>query len=389
MGRLALSLPNVRRYYVALTRGVMRADVARIAMLYVYGGWYVDTDVLCARELSELAAPELDGGEEIVLIEQPRKRNEEVGLAVANFLIGASPHHPLWNATLDNVAARVRALRSTIRADASHQLVLSTTGSGAITEALQELSRRARTPPPRVTQLVEQVPSWLLRQASLSPRAARRGQRTHAGGHLGGGRTAAVMPSSWYEGAPRGGAALRGGAAVCYHLNYFSWGKAWKSFVAGRQRGHQRGGSRKARLARKPKAPGAFAGQELGRRQRGTEARDVPVSALARIPLAKARLTADKPAVATTLAAIRAQVSGALALALGFAPHPHALPLAVALYHPLLLLLCPRPTLPPPPPTRATPHTGNVAARLRAQQQRRRAPAGAPVGEHAAAREQW
>ena len=150
--------------------------------------------------------------------------------------------------------------------------VLSTTGSGAITEALQELSRRARTPPPRVTQLVEQVPSWLLRQAGLSPRAARRGQRTHAGGHLGGKRTAAVMPSWWYKGAPaRGGTALRGGVAVCYHLNYFSWGKAWKSFVAGRQRDHQRGGSRKARLARESTA--TFACPET--RTRGQVARSV------------------------------------------------------------------------------------------------------------------
>ena len=204
MGRLALSLPNARRSYVALTTGVMRADVARIAMLYVYGGWYVDTDVLCARELSELAAPELDGGQELVLIEQPGKRNEEVGL-VANFLIGATPHHPLWNATLDNVAARVRALRSTIRADASHRLVLSTTGSSAITEAVQELSRRASTPPPRVTQLVEQVPSWLLRQAGLSPRASRRGQRTHAGGHLGGGASGASGASLPLKPKLRGG----------------------------------------------------------------------------------------------------------------------------------------------------------------------------------------
>ena len=41
---------------------------------YVYGGWYVDTDVLCARKLSELAAL---GEQELVLIEQPRTRKEK------------------------------------------------------------------------------------------------------------------------------------------------------------------------------------------------------------------------------------------------------------------------------------------------------------------------
>ena len=364
MGRLAFSLPNVRGTYTALTTGVMRADVARIAILYVYGGWYVDTDVLCARELSELAAP---GEQELVLIEQPSKTGEErfVGsrrslrksappsdMHVANFLMGSTPHHPLWNATLANVAGRVHALHSTIRA--SHQLVLSTTGSSAITEAWQELSHRASTPPPLCpAQLVEQVPSWLLRRAGLSPKAGREGRRSHAGGHTGGQMTAAVMPPM----------ALHGGA-VCYHLNFFSWGKAWKSSAAGRpkvkQSSHLTGASREARVARGPKASGAFDGLGLGRRrrQRGAERRDVPVSALARIPLAKARMTANQPAAADTLAEIRRQVSGS--------PSPSSLPLTRTFSLALKVALvrspcyfCPRPTL----TCRAT---GKIAARLRA-----------------------
>ena len=106
-------------------------------------------------------------------------------------------------------------------------------------------------------------------------------------------------------------------------------GKAWKSFAVGRQRVHQSsrltGGSRETRVARGPKASGAFEGLGLGRRrrrQRGAKRRDVPVSALARIPLAKARMTANQPAAAATLAAIRKQVN---ALALTFAPHPQPL----------------------------------------------------------------
>ena len=367
MGRLAFSLPNVRGIYAALTTGVMRADVARIAILYVYGGWYVDTDVLCARKLSELAFP---GEQELVLIEQPSTKDEKrfVGswrslrksappseVHVANFLMGSAPHHPLWNATLANVAGRVHALHNTIRADASHQLVLSTTGSSAITEAWQELSHRASIPPPLCpAQLVEQVPSWLLRRAGLSPKAGREGRRTHAGGHTGGQMTAAVMPPM----------ALYGGA-VCYHLNFFSWGKAWKSFAAGRPKVHQSshltGASREARMARGPiKASGAFDGLGLGRRRRqqGAERHGAPVSALARIPLAKARMTANQPAAADTLAAIRRQVSGS--------PSPSPLPLthtpSPSPSRSLILspcYFCPRPTL----TCRAT---GKVAARLRA-----------------------
>eukprot|EP00964_Phaeocystis_antarctica_P162752 scaffold137631_cov96-Phaeocystis_antarctica.AAC.1 len=105
--------------------------------------------------------------------------------------------------------------------------------------------------------------------------------------------------------------ALQGGA-VCYHLNLFSWENAWKSFAAGRQRvqsSRLMGGSRQARVARGPKASGAFDGLGLGRRrrQRGAERRDEPVSALARIPPAKAGITANQPAGAETLAAIRKQ----------------------------------------------------------------------------------
>ena len=142
-------------------------------------------------------------------------------------------------------------------------------------------------------------------------------------------------------------------------------GKAWKSFAVGRQRVHQSsrltGGSRETRMARGPKASGAFEGLGLGRRrrrQRGAKRRDVPVSALARIPLAKARMTANQPAAADTLAAIRRQVSGS--------PSPSPLPLthtpSPSPSRSLILspcYFCPRPTL----TCRAT---GKVAARLRA-----------------------
>ena len=355
MGRLAFSLPVVRGAYAALTTGVMRSDMARVAILYVYGGWYVDTDVLCARKLSELAAL---GEQELVLIEQPRTRKEKrfggrrrrleklswkrisslrksappSEVEVANFLMGSAPHHPLWNATLANVAGRVNR----IRADASHELVLSTTGSSAITEAWLELSRRASAQPPRATQLVEQVPSWLLHQAGLSE-AGRGGQRTHASGHIEGGRTAAVMPSF----------PLQGGA-VCYHLNLFSWKNAWKSFAAGRQRvqsSRLMGGLRQARVARGPKASGAFdgLGLERRRRQRGAERRDEPVSALARIPPAKAGITANQPAGAETLAAIRKQVSGSPSQRVQSLSSPspltHTLALALTVAHPPPLLL--------------------------------------------------
>jgi len=160
MGLAVNSMPNdIFSTYPLLNMGVMRADTARLAIMFAYGGWYLDTDILCAgnlprcptpapyyrrpvgrlcrctRPVSELVAP----GEELVLVEQPSTAMH--GGGVANFLMGSAPKHPLWNATLTHIArhatSQLHGLPGLLLAkNASHRQVLAITGSQAITHAV-------------------------------------------------------------------------------------------------------------------------------------------------------------------------------------------------------------------------------------------------------------
>ena len=131
MGLAVNSMPNdISSTYPLLNMGVMRADTARLAIMFAYGGWYLDTDILCTRPVSELVAP----GEELVLVEQPSTAMH--GGGVANFLMGSAPKHPLWNATLTHIAQHATSqLHGLLAKNASHRQVLAITGSQAITHA--------------------------------------------------------------------------------------------------------------------------------------------------------------------------------------------------------------------------------------------------------------
>ena len=70
--------------YKSLPFGVMRADVWRVAILYVYGGLYMDTDCECIKPISEWLNPEdsLIVGEEM--------DNDDL----YNCMFASEPRHP-------------------------------------------------------------------------------------------------------------------------------------------------------------------------------------------------------------------------------------------------------------------------------------------------------
>ena len=279
--------------YLALPVGVMRADMARYAILHAFGGWYADTDVLCEQQVDQLAAP----GEQLVLAVQPAGKNgEEPQLGVSNFLMGSVAGHPIWLATLEVIAARVRARLGGngslhTRPGNMRMAVLEITGAIAMSQALVQMRWPAgggafpRPGAPRAASLVENVPRTLLEAAGFVGHARKAAMRA-------GDRLSAVFGPS--------------GAPVCYHLNFFSWGKSWRTYVAGAAGppGGQSGGNKRSRGAalRSHRWP--------GRQQRRAKRWDVPAAALERIPPRISRFTANQPAAAETLAAIREQVRG-------------------------------------------------------------------------------
>jgi mannosyltransferase OCH1-like enzyme len=70
--------------YISLPFGVMRADVWRVAVVYINGGIYADTDTDCIVSVSEWLKPD---DRLIIAVEQSNG-------ALANFIFAASPKHP-------------------------------------------------------------------------------------------------------------------------------------------------------------------------------------------------------------------------------------------------------------------------------------------------------
>jgi hypothetical protein len=80
--------------YKNLPLGIMRADVWRIAVIYINGGVYCDTDVICINNLSPLIE-----NQELVIF------NESTG-GTSNFFFAAKPNHPALKTVLNLMVKR-------------------------------------------------------------------------------------------------------------------------------------------------------------------------------------------------------------------------------------------------------------------------------------------
>ena len=96
--------------YLRLPFGVMRADVARYAILHAHGGWYFDTDYKLRRPIGDdlMAAAcviplEYDEGD--VRAETGRA----AGIGLGNSVMGSAAGHPFWAALIDDIFARIGA----------------------------------------------------------------------------------------------------------------------------------------------------------------------------------------------------------------------------------------------------------------------------------------
>jgi hypothetical protein len=87
----------VRRYFSDLADeferlpyGVMRADVARLVYLYVYGGWYADTDYEWLRP------PTVEVLEYDLVLPRSREGRPSSGGTLGNAVLASVPGHPFW-----------------------------------------------------------------------------------------------------------------------------------------------------------------------------------------------------------------------------------------------------------------------------------------------------
>lgn len=76
--------------YKSLPLGIMRADMWRIAVIYINGGVYSDTDVFCKNDISEIL------NSDVVFCQEHIGSND-----VSNYFFAASPRHPMLKRVLD------------------------------------------------------------------------------------------------------------------------------------------------------------------------------------------------------------------------------------------------------------------------------------------------
>jgi hypothetical protein len=84
---------DIYQTYLSFPQAIMRADFWRVAVVYIYGGYYADLDVDCRVDINELFNPQVDA----VFIKELDN--------IANFFFGAVPKHPVLKMALDYMLA--------------------------------------------------------------------------------------------------------------------------------------------------------------------------------------------------------------------------------------------------------------------------------------------
>lgn len=79
------------KMYSSLPFGVMKSDVWRVAVVYVYGGIYSDLDTTCLKPVEEWLIPDVNL---ITYIERPNG-------SICNYTFASTPQHPALRTVLD------------------------------------------------------------------------------------------------------------------------------------------------------------------------------------------------------------------------------------------------------------------------------------------------
>lgn len=81
--------------YNSYTHVVQKGDFLRVLIVYLFGGFYMDLDMLCFKSLEELRDHELILSKEFLLSEDEQFRIEaKHKLRIANYMFGGKPGHP-------------------------------------------------------------------------------------------------------------------------------------------------------------------------------------------------------------------------------------------------------------------------------------------------------
>ena len=131
---IAENLPDLLPLYRNYSHLVQKADLLRVILVYLFGGFYLDMDMYCLKPLDELRRFNVVLGEEKTLSEVERI---QLGLAervrIANYMFGSIAGHPFWLFFLQ------AALGLSFKKVITENDILETTGPGLLSNVFGRL----------------------------------------------------------------------------------------------------------------------------------------------------------------------------------------------------------------------------------------------------------
>lgn len=93
--------PEFLPIYNAYPCNIQRVDFFRILIIYLIGGFYMDLDMYCHKNLDDLCKNTIVLGEErICTDEEVLELNLEHSMQIANYMFGSVPKHPFWKTVI-------------------------------------------------------------------------------------------------------------------------------------------------------------------------------------------------------------------------------------------------------------------------------------------------
>lgn len=123
--------PELAKLYANVPYDIMRADIFRILVVYLYGGFYFDVDMVFHKSLDELIIHKAVFATEIKLSAEDMKfHNHQHSKRIANYGFGSEAGHPFFQYIIRYWLQNAQQLR---QVNTEHD-VLETTGPGMLTK---------------------------------------------------------------------------------------------------------------------------------------------------------------------------------------------------------------------------------------------------------------
>lgn len=130
---LSENFPELVNIYDNYKLDIQRTDLFRIVIVYLYGGFYADLDMLFFKSLNPLCHYDLVFAEEKKLSQEECLRlGTKHPLRIANYIFGSVPKHPFW---MDMIMEMRKKSDTSIK---NENDVLNSTGPGLLTDVYHD-----------------------------------------------------------------------------------------------------------------------------------------------------------------------------------------------------------------------------------------------------------